>query len=70
MAPLFYSGFPKGDLTRIASAKFHGILIVVYILNEFKLYCIIYSLIVLDTTVALSNFPNMPLIPSWSLGGA
>ena len=34
--PPFLSLISKGDLTRIAYAKFHGILIVGYILNELK----------------------------------
>ena len=34
--PPFLFWISKGVLTRIAYAKFHGILIVGYILNEFK----------------------------------
>ena len=43
----------KGDLTRIAYAKFHGILIAGYILNEFKWIFNIRPL------VALAVFPDL-----------
>ena len=34
--PPFLFCISKGDLTRIAYAKFHGILVVGYIVNEFR----------------------------------
>ena len=58
--PLFYFRYSngtfwisEGDLIRIAYAKFHGIRIVGYILNEFKLIFNIRQL------VALPVFPDL-----------
>ena len=47
--PPFSFWISIGDRTRIAYAKFHGILIAGYILNEFK------YILCLDATVSLSN---------------
>ena len=51
--PPFLFWISKGDLTRIAYAKFHGIIIAGYILNEFKW---IFNILLL---VALAVFLNL-----------
>ena len=51
--PFFLFWISKGDLTRLANAKFHGNLIAGYILNEFKWIFNIRPL------VALAVFPDL-----------
>ena len=64
--PFLFWSF-KGDLTRIAYAKFHGVLIVGYFINEFKWF------LNFRCHCQLVEYPNMPLtqisvtLNAWSL---
>ena len=59
-APPLLFWISKGDLTRIAYAKFHEILMVGYILNEFK------WISSFRCHCHLVEYPNMPLSVFWS----